>query len=469
MTTQSASAPRAIMPSRVDLPTPEPANRPTRWPLARVVKASSTRTPHGHRFGDPAAGQRSGHGAIDQSARRHGSGPCRRSGDRARRRPGRARRVPSAGRWPTWVGRDRRRTDRPARRASRRALRHRWRPPLRRRGVPPNPSTATAVPIGRRTPRTPTSMPRMTVTVPLIGRAIGSPPGSTSISTPFVDGARGRRRRTTSRSGLRGDAHDPVEGRAAAGVAAVDRRTRTARCRGHRGSAERCSSSASRAAAMYRSKVPSASAHSLSSRNSPAPDVVSLTTVIDWPLIGRSAIASDAASASSGCTETTIAPGSNVARTSPSRTSRPAVRASGRWRRVVVTNSSATCRHAAGQGVGRLVDGGEATIDVAVDEQLVASAGVASTPARPGEAELVRGQRDRVPRRGSGHVDGRGVERRALQDAGHEMKSRRRRRHRCARARSCPLLRACGHRAPPLAGRPRRRCGAPCRASRRTR
>ncbi|MNL78778.1 hypothetical protein D3C87_2052490 [compost metagenome] len=38
---------RAIWPSRVDLPTPEPANRPMRCPSPRVKKPSITRTPVG--------------------------------------------------------------------------------------------------------------------------------------------------------------------------------------------------------------------------------------------------------------------------------------------------------------------------------------------------------------------------------------------------------------------------------------
>ena len=45
MTTTSALAPRAIIESRVDLPTPEPANRPTRCPSPSGVKASMARTP----------------------------------------------------------------------------------------------------------------------------------------------------------------------------------------------------------------------------------------------------------------------------------------------------------------------------------------------------------------------------------------------------------------------------------------
>ena len=45
MTETSASVPRAIMDSRDDLPTPEPAKSPMRWPRPSVVRVSSTRTP----------------------------------------------------------------------------------------------------------------------------------------------------------------------------------------------------------------------------------------------------------------------------------------------------------------------------------------------------------------------------------------------------------------------------------------
>ena len=44
-TTTSAAEPRAIMPSRVDLPMPEPANRPRRWPRPTGMNASIARTP----------------------------------------------------------------------------------------------------------------------------------------------------------------------------------------------------------------------------------------------------------------------------------------------------------------------------------------------------------------------------------------------------------------------------------------
>ena len=43
--TTSASEKRAICPIRVDLPTPEPANRPIRWPWPMVSRPSMARTP----------------------------------------------------------------------------------------------------------------------------------------------------------------------------------------------------------------------------------------------------------------------------------------------------------------------------------------------------------------------------------------------------------------------------------------
>ena len=46
-TTTSAAQPRAIMPRRVDLPTPEPAKRPSRWPRPAGMKVSIARTPVG--------------------------------------------------------------------------------------------------------------------------------------------------------------------------------------------------------------------------------------------------------------------------------------------------------------------------------------------------------------------------------------------------------------------------------------
>jgi len=45
MTFTSADVLRATMPSRVDLPTPEPEKMPTRWPLPRVSRPSMARTP----------------------------------------------------------------------------------------------------------------------------------------------------------------------------------------------------------------------------------------------------------------------------------------------------------------------------------------------------------------------------------------------------------------------------------------
>jgi hypothetical protein len=45
MTRTSASVPRVIWASSVDLPTPEPAKMPSRWPLPSGTIVSSTRTP----------------------------------------------------------------------------------------------------------------------------------------------------------------------------------------------------------------------------------------------------------------------------------------------------------------------------------------------------------------------------------------------------------------------------------------
>jgi hypothetical protein len=67
MTLTSALVLLAIMPSRVDLPTPEPANMPMRWPLPRGRRPSSDLTPDDMRVLMRCAGQgvgRAGHGRI---------------------------------------------------------------------------------------------------------------------------------------------------------------------------------------------------------------------------------------------------------------------------------------------------------------------------------------------------------------------------------------------------------------------
>ena len=66
MTFTSASVWRAICPSSVDLPTPEPAKSPTRWPSPTVSSASSTRTPSGS--GRLTRGRDSGSGAGRSTA-----------------------------------------------------------------------------------------------------------------------------------------------------------------------------------------------------------------------------------------------------------------------------------------------------------------------------------------------------------------------------------------------------------------
>ena len=66
MTLTSASVLRAICPISVDLPTPEPANRPMRCPSPTVSSASMARTPRRQRAVDAAAAQRIGRGAIDR-------------------------------------------------------------------------------------------------------------------------------------------------------------------------------------------------------------------------------------------------------------------------------------------------------------------------------------------------------------------------------------------------------------------
>ncbi len=50
ITLTEAAVLRAIMPSSVDLPTPEPAKMPRRWPRPQGITASSARTPSASRF-----------------------------------------------------------------------------------------------------------------------------------------------------------------------------------------------------------------------------------------------------------------------------------------------------------------------------------------------------------------------------------------------------------------------------------
>ena len=73
MTFTSASVWRAICPISVDLPTPEPAKRPTRWPSPTVSSASSARTPSGSGRLTRRARQRIGRGAIDGPVARVGA------------------------------------------------------------------------------------------------------------------------------------------------------------------------------------------------------------------------------------------------------------------------------------------------------------------------------------------------------------------------------------------------------------
>ena len=71
ITLTEAAVLRAIMPSSVDLPTPEPAKMPSRWPRPHGITASSARTPSASRF-------------VDRRAGRAGSAACRRPARGAR-------------------------------------------------------------------------------------------------------------------------------------------------------------------------------------------------------------------------------------------------------------------------------------------------------------------------------------------------------------------------------------------------
>ena len=74
ITLTSADVDRAIMPSSEDLPTPEPAKMPRRWPRPQGTSASSARTPEADAVGDPRARQRvrrrAGRSARHEHARR---------------------------------------------------------------------------------------------------------------------------------------------------------------------------------------------------------------------------------------------------------------------------------------------------------------------------------------------------------------------------------------------------------------
>ena len=70
ITLTSALVPRAIMPSSVLLPTPEPAKMPRRWPRPHGMRASIARTPSGQRLADrrPARARRAGAASIGRRA-----------------------------------------------------------------------------------------------------------------------------------------------------------------------------------------------------------------------------------------------------------------------------------------------------------------------------------------------------------------------------------------------------------------
>ena len=70
----AASVPRAIIDSRVDLPTPEPAKMPTRWPRPTGTRVSRARTPRPSWVSMRGAAQR-----VRGRARRHRTGRRARS------------------------------------------------------------------------------------------------------------------------------------------------------------------------------------------------------------------------------------------------------------------------------------------------------------------------------------------------------------------------------------------------------
>ena len=113
-TATSQAVCRASMASSVDLPTPEPANRPRRWPSPAGGEALSARTPRSSRR--PSRARRVASGGAARSA--SGSGPaaaaaCRPAAGRAGRSPGRAsRRTPASEPFRQWPARRRRRAPR---------------------------------------------------------------------------------------------------------------------------------------------------------------------------------------------------------------------------------------------------------------------------------------------------------------------------------------------------------------------
>ena len=66
MTLTSASALRAIIPMAVDLPTPEPAKMPMRWPRPMVSMPSIARMPHAHDLGHARALDRVGRIGVER-------------------------------------------------------------------------------------------------------------------------------------------------------------------------------------------------------------------------------------------------------------------------------------------------------------------------------------------------------------------------------------------------------------------
>ncbi len=79
----SAEVERAIMPSSVDLPTPEPAKMPRRWPRPQGTSASIARTPSDDALLDRAGAPSGRGGGSDRGQRELPAGGVAAGVDRA--------------------------------------------------------------------------------------------------------------------------------------------------------------------------------------------------------------------------------------------------------------------------------------------------------------------------------------------------------------------------------------------------
>ena len=340
------------------------------------------------------------------AARRLHRAAVRRSVGRGRRRRGRAagaERLAAAERRPRTSAHC---SAQPARRAAPDESHRCGRRRPRRPACPVPLSTSTEVPIGRRMPRTPTSMPRITVTVPRTGS------GKRQACRIVVE----TERRRCAGSGR------PRSASAGCDAAATARRRGPAGCRParrsgarHRGSPERCSSSASR----RRSKVALERAFGIGPLTVQA-ELTRQQRRHRRPLdAGPVHVACREELASSPtrslATDTSSAPGSKTCNTSPRRTSNAGSACVGQAAQAVVTYSSDT-------SITRAVNAFDAASTRPGNERRLRRARRASRVGHAGRAgPLPRNPARRQPTPpsptpGRGNIDRRPIQRGAAED-----------------------------------------------------